>query len=359
MAPPPSRDGAALTRPLCIGYGATAMLRILVLSTFNGRSADVIRDYLFAFNAYSRHRYFYVFDCGDLDDDFDFRAFDVILIFWNVDLLGSDLGRPARERIRAAPALKVLFLQDEYRDVRPMNAAMRALGIQVMFTCVADADHETFYPRSLVPSLEATYGVLTGYVPAYLERRPRPSAETRPLDLGYRSRDTPFWLGDLGREKRIIADRFQAISAAHGLRADISVREVDRLYGGRWVSFLRRSRCVLGTASGASVVDLTGEIRHRGHAPRVRDLGGGLSARGPGHVRVRAVGRGPTDPVLRARPVRHQAALLRGHGRNPLCRLGDQGAAPVPAGHRDRPRGLPRLPHVPVLPEWQDAVPGG
>jgi hypothetical protein len=239
------------------------MLRILVLSTFDGRNANVIRDFLFAFNAHSRHRYFYVFDCASLDDRVDLAAFDVILVFWSVYLLGPDLGPAVRDRIRAAPALKVLFLQDEYRDVRPMNAAMRELGIQVMFTCVAEVDHEAFYPSSLIPTLEATYHVLPGYVPAYLEGLPRPPDGPRPLDVGYRSRDVPFWLGDLGREKRIIADRFQAISAAHGLRADISVREADRLYGARWVSFLRRSRCVLGTASGASVVDFTGEIRRR------------------------------------------------------------------------------------------------
>src|SRR5207302_5229386 len=42
---------------------------------------------------------------------------------------------------------------------------------------------------------------------------------------------------------------------------DISVRERDLLYGRRWTGFLRASRCVLGSASGVSVIDFTGEIR--------------------------------------------------------------------------------------------------
>lgn len=236
-------------------------MNVLVLSTFDGGNANVIRDFLFSFNAHSRHRYYYVFDCASLDEDTDFSPFDVILIFWSVYLLGPDLTAGVRARIRSAPAVKVLFLQDEYREVRAMNEAMRGLDIRVMFTCVAEADHETFYPRSRIPSLEATYSVLTGYVPQYLERARHQPERPRPLDVGYRSRDVPFCLGDLGREKRIIADRFRTICEGNGLRADISVEEADRLYGRTWTKFLRASRCVLGTASGASVVDFTGEIR--------------------------------------------------------------------------------------------------
>jgi hypothetical protein len=178
-----------------------------------------------------------------------------------VYLLGPDLSEAARDRIRRAPALKVLFLQDEYRDVRPMNAVMSELGIQVMFTCVAERDHETFYPKALIPTLEATYTVLPGYVPTYLGSVAIDARAPRRLDIGYRSREVPYYLGDLGREKRIIADRFQAIAREHGFQSDISVREGDRLYRRRWLDFLAGSRCVLGSASGASVVDFSGAIR--------------------------------------------------------------------------------------------------
>src|SRR5262249_17918826 len=162
--------------------------------------------------AHSRHDYYYVFDCGILDDGLDLACFDVILLFWSVGLLGPDLSDAARERIHRTRALKVLFLQDEYRDVRPMNAVMSELGIQVVFTCVAERDHATFYPTALIPTLEATYTVLPGYVPSYLETVAVEPRAARPLDIGYRSREVPYCLGDLGREKRIIADRFQAIA---------------------------------------------------------------------------------------------------------------------------------------------------
>ena len=238
-------------------------LKILILSMFEGGNANVIRDFLFSFKTHSRHRYYYVFDCRILDGDTDLAHFDVILIFWSVFLLGPDLSEEVRDRIRKASALKVLFLQDEYRDVRPMNVVMRELGVQVMFTCVAARDHEIFYPKALIPTLEATYTVLPGYVPTYLETVSVDPKGPRSLDIGYRSREVPYYLGDLGREKRIIADRFDAMAREQEFRSDISVRERDRLYGRRWLKFLAASRCVLGSASGASVIDFSGEIRRK------------------------------------------------------------------------------------------------
>ena len=237
-------------------------LKILVLSPFDGRDANVVRDFLFSFNAHSIHEYFYIFDCRILDRNMAFSFFDVILIFWSIYLPGSDLSESVQEMIRQSPALKVLFLQDEYRDVRVFNQIMNRLGIQIMFTCVAERDHTTFYPQELIPSLQATYTVLTGYVPTYLENyRPDYSQAHRPLDIGYRSRAVPYYLGDLAQEKRIVAERFQKISLEYGFTSDISVREQDRIYGNRWVKFLKASRFVLGTPSGASVIDFTGEIR--------------------------------------------------------------------------------------------------
>ncbi len=240
---------------------AERTLNVLVLSSFDGTNAAAIRDFLFSFNAHSKHKYYYLFDCRILDaKEPSLASFDVILIY-NLYLLGSELSEAARERIRTSDALKVLLLQDEYRDVRPVNRAMRDLGIQVVLTCVAEKDHDVFYPKALIPSLEATYTVLPGYVPAYLERLPVDILARRSIDVGYRSRVMPYYLGDLGREKAIIAERFEKICREGGLVSDISVQEHDRLYGKRWLEFLTCSRFLLGTASGASVVDFSGDIR--------------------------------------------------------------------------------------------------
>src|SRR5262249_44284612 len=151
---------------------------------------------LLSFRLHSRHRYYYAFDCRRLDERIDLRPFDVIVIFWDVYLLGPELSDAVRERIARAPAVKVAFLQDEYRDVRRVNQAMAQLGVQVVFTCVAGADHQTFYPAEAMASLEGLYTVLPGYVPRYLAEG-RPDVDSpRAIDIGYRSRAMPAYLGD-------------------------------------------------------------------------------------------------------------------------------------------------------------------
>jgi hypothetical protein len=246
---------------MMMGRPAEERLKILILSTYEGMDANAVRDYLLSFRLHSRHDYYYVLDCRRLDGRIDLRPFDVIVIFWDVYLLGPELSDALREQIARAPAVKVVFLQDEYRDVRGVNQAMAELGIQLAFTCVAEADHRVFYPSESVPTLEGLYTVLPGYVPRYLEEVRLDVDALRAIDVGYRSRAMPFDLGDLGQEKTVIAERFQALARAEGLASEISVLERDRLYGRQWVKFLRDCRCVLGTSSGASVTDFTGEIR--------------------------------------------------------------------------------------------------
>jgi hypothetical protein len=236
-------------------------LKILILSTYEGMDANAVRDYLLSFRLHSRHDYYYVLDCRRLEGRIDLRPFDVIVIFWDVYLLGPELADAVREQIAHAPAVKVVFLQDEHRDVRGVNHAMAELGIQLAFTCVAEADHRVFYPSEAIPTLEGLYTVLPGYVPRYLEGSRLDVDAPRPVDIGYRSRAMPFYLGDLGQDKTVVAQRFQALAPAERLVSDISVLERDRLYGRQWVKFLRDCRSVLGTSSGASVADFTGEIR--------------------------------------------------------------------------------------------------
>ena len=247
-------------------------LKVLVLSDYQGNNANVIGDFLYSFHQYSRHEFFYMHSwkqnfCQRLRR-LDLDSFDTILLFWDYFWVGVTnptsgcyLPEWVIEKINRSRALKVLFLQDEYRDVRQVNHVMARLGVNLMFTCVAERDHELFYPKSLIPSLKATYSVLTGYVPRYLAYAEAPPANSRRVDIGYRSRAVPFYLGSLGHEKVQIAENFRRIGMQYGLTTDISVREEDRIYGSRWLEFLRSSRFSIGTESGASVVDFDGEIR--------------------------------------------------------------------------------------------------
>jgi hypothetical protein len=243
------------------GGGGDA-LDLLVVANYDGSDATATRDFLFGFNAYSRHRFHYVLDSRRLGPELDLDLFDGVLVFWSASLVRPHLDAALRQRLRAARGLKVVLLQDEFQDVDLRVARLAEIGAQVIYTCVAERDHEEFYPAAQLPTLAARHTILPGYVPARLanHRAAHPSC-VRPLDVGYRSRAPPFSLGDLARHKVWMSERLGPACRARGLRVDLSVGELDRLYGAAWVRFLSRARCVLGSPSGASVIDRTGEIR--------------------------------------------------------------------------------------------------
>jgi hypothetical protein len=113
--------------------------------------------------------------------------------------------------------------------------------------------------------------VLAGYVPENLLHLDVPPIRDRPIDIGYRARKLPAWLGAHGQEKWQIAAGVQKDADRYHLRCDLSWEERDRIYGDRWINFLTNCKAVLGTESGSSVCDFTGEIQAATEAHLVRE----------------------------------------------------------------------------------------
>ena len=189
------------------------------------------------------------------------NRFDALVLHYS-NYLPSELhfDAQARERIRAFTGLKVLFLQDEYREIDAMTARIRELGVDVLFTCVPADEFENVYPAERLPGL-TRINTLTGFVPEDLAALDVPRVAARPIDVGYRSRKVPYWLGELGREKWEIVPKFTRAAAGSGLVLDLSYEEHDRIYGRAWLKFICSCKTMLGTESGASVFDFTGEIQ--------------------------------------------------------------------------------------------------
>ncbi len=78
-------------------------------------------------------------------------------------------------------------------------------------------------------------------------------------------------------------------------------------------------------------LDLPRHQRHRDHSRRLCALRRRLPRPLARHVRLRALGRPQQAPLRRARPLRHQAVLLRRDRRPSLLRLRGEGAPAVPA----------------------------
>ena len=241
---------------------ASATPRLLIVCDYRPYEATTVIDHIDAIRRWSRSAVYVLPVHGDLPDDLDLEAFDGLLIHYNLVMVSSwHLSPLARWRISRYSGVKAAFIQDEYRFVNDTVSVMRTLGINVLFSCVPPDQVEKVYPQPLLPQLRRTVNVLTGYVPeALLSGGLARTYEARPIDVGYRGRRLPPWLGELAQEKAIIGDRFLADAPAHGLTVDISCNEGDRLYGAAWTDFISRSKAVLGVESGASVFDFDGSI---------------------------------------------------------------------------------------------------
>lgn len=153
--------------------------------------------------------------------------------------------------------------QDEYVNSDLVNPFLRDFGVKTMVTCLVESEWEKIYPRAR-SGLEHLITVAPGYVDekalAWLQSIP-PAPRT--IDIGYRARNVPFWLGRHGTLKGTIAVEFKKASGTRDLTLDISTEYKDVFYGDEWYRFLLRCRTVLGCEGGASLHDPDGQIRER------------------------------------------------------------------------------------------------
>lgn len=237
-------------------------LSVLLLGDDDRAHAGNLLEHLDALRSFSRNRVRLFNPRGVPASRFlDLNEFDVVVVHYSLVLTSPNYVAPwLIERIREFEGLKVQFLQDEYRWVDAVTEMMRHVGIDVLFSIVPPREIEAVYGGRL-PSVEIV-PTLAGFVPDALARRSRPPVPIgrRPVDVGYRGRVLPYWLGALSQEKMAIARGFLAHARPYGLRCDIAWSEQDRLYGERWVRFLESCRTTLGTESGASITDFDGTV---------------------------------------------------------------------------------------------------
>ena len=249
-------------------------LRVLLLCDFQPRIAATVRDHIEALEGLSRHRWYRLSILGRIPRAIDLDRFDVIVVHYTLTVCNRrHLSDRCRERLAACRALKAVFIQDEYRHVNASIAAMREIDIGVLFTCVPKKEISKVYSDTALPGVRKI-NVLTGYVPQNLLKRTASPPSKRAFLVGYRSRRLPFWMGTLGEEKYKIGMRFLADSVRFPkLSCDISLSEVDRLYGEDWIAFLLRCRAVLGVESGANVFDFTGGVQRKVEREVLRNPG--------------------------------------------------------------------------------------
>jgi hypothetical protein len=237
---------------------------ILLLADVPDVQANTVRDHVLAFSRWSRHEFLTFNPAFGRDSRLlDLEAFDAVVVHYSISVVSeTHLPPRIREKLRRYTGLKVQFIQDGYRRIDEYCAAIRDLGIRLLFTCFPPEEARHVWTAERLPGVRVRHS-LTGYVPEdIISIEPRPMG-ARPYHVGYRSRPVPPWLGRLGQEKTMIGREFRARAEAAGLHCNIDTSEESRIYGAAWIEFLRSCRAALGTESGASVVDFDGSIERR------------------------------------------------------------------------------------------------
>jgi hypothetical protein len=236
---------------------------LLLCDDFKGH-ANTILDHIVAFTEFSNHDIRVFCPNGISGSKYlNLDEFDVVVIHYSVMII-SDLALAPRfrEQLRRFQGLKVQFIQDEYRNVDEIVEMMRFLGINVLFTLLTEPDIPKLYPEDRLPGV-VKLTTLAGFVPRTLVNHRTSPLAGRALDIGYRGRTLPFWLGMLGQEKAAIGQGVLSRAARYHLRCDIGWAEEDRIYGRRWIDFLTSCKATLGTESGSSITDFDGTIERR------------------------------------------------------------------------------------------------
>ena len=239
-------------------------LSLLLLCDDNPDHANTILDHIAAFTELSQHKVS-TFNPRDAEESSapDFDNFDVIIIHYSLAIIFDTYLTPNfREKIRCFQGLKVQFIQDDYRWIDDITAMMRYLGIYVLFTLVPPAQIPKVWSETRLPGVRKIH-TLPGYIPDRLVGLDTPPLASRPIDIGYRGRVVPYWLGKLGQEKIWIAQGVLEHVVPYGLRCNIAWREEDRIYGHDWDTFLRSCKATLGTEGGATITDFDSSLEQR------------------------------------------------------------------------------------------------
>lgn len=240
--------------------GTPASATVLVLYDQYSTFTNTVLDHLRAFGLYSRYKHVYCHGQNPAPR-VDWDRIDAVLIHYCLRVAFEQIPQELQDRLAAFQGPKILFVQDEYDLTENTRKAIERLGIAIVFTCVPQAYRDLIYPASRFPGVDFET-TLTGYIPLDLEQVGQaPAIRERPLLIAYRGRALPYYYGDLGQEKLVIAQRMRQACTERGMPCDIEWDDSRRIYGTDWPRFLMSAKATLGTESGCNLFDDDGSLR--------------------------------------------------------------------------------------------------
>ena len=235
-------------------------MNILLLCDYHKNVAQNMIDHIESFSLYSKHKIFRLPIFGNIPKKLNIHDFDGVIIHYSLSILDQQyVSLQLIQILREFRGLKIIFAQDEYKFVNKFCDLVNFMQMDFVFTCIPKQKTKKIYSKI---EKAKVITVLTGYISEkmILDYKNVPDLSQRNIDVFYRTREIPYYLGDLGYEKTKIAEYFLKKSKVTKLKMDISNKENLRIYGKNYFKRLMNSRVTLGTESGSSLIDYEGEL---------------------------------------------------------------------------------------------------
>jgi len=226
--------------------------------------APTVMDSVNSFTKYSQFKVYPVNPNLGYPKALDDLQFKVIALHYSMFGSATYVISPPYYKLleRHTDAHKIWICQDECYNFKQRQQFANRYKISCIYSCLKPRYFDEVY-LSRCPSVKKVIPTLTGYVSESMVKNARKFAKEykqRAVDVGYRARKVPSYLGLGGLEKVEIAEKFLKYANVAGLSLDIKCREEDRIYGDHYWRWLGNLRAILGVESGGSIFDLDNEV---------------------------------------------------------------------------------------------------
>lgn len=244
---------------------STARFKKNLLVIYDKRSCHVntITEHINAFGIYSRHNIHYKNGVGNEFISPEFLAtFEAVIVHYSIRLSSpGHLSEQLYMALQKFIGVKVLFIQDEYDNLKSTYDYMSKIDFDLVYTCVPKPYLNYVYPKEKFPNVLFEHN-LTGYVSYQNINRNFSPINERKVDVFYRGRELPYIYGSLGREKFEIGEKFARHCVLNNieLKLDLEASNEKRIYGESWYRTIANSKVMLGTESGSNVFDFQGDL---------------------------------------------------------------------------------------------------
>jgi len=227
-------------------------------------------DHLYSFARYSEHNVFYLNLAYREEPPWHIKGikFDLVIfhyIFFARRIRDDEFERSMRKAqfIKSLDAVKVGLPQDEFFRSDYLCKVINEFELDYVFSVAPPSEWPKIYDKVDFNRVKFST-VLTGYIDPKTEKRIRKlqrKRQERTIDIGYRARNLPPWLGRHGILKPMISNLFQEAGKNRQITLDLSTQDKDTFYGDDWYKFLLRCKYTIGVEGGASMIDRDGTLR--------------------------------------------------------------------------------------------------